>query len=157
MVASYSHTYWYIKICRSRKFAQKSYEQLKKHKIQKNKKKQPDVRLEPLKYGLRCRHSATRPTRHIIITLLVTCYKLQSKICLAYFLTRSYGKIPQCAMYIYLGRWVLYYLYSIHMLPLCHVWNTFYSFLNVIWSWAGNSNGPNVYVHTTYRSQFSAV
>ena len=54
--------------------------------------------LEPLVYGLQGRHSATRPTRHIInMLLIVTLYKLLSKMCLAYFLTRSYVKMPLCA------------------------------------------------------------
>ena len=56
--------------------------------------------LEPSMYGLRGQHSSTSPTRHIIVLLLiVTYYKLLSKMCLAYFLTRSYGKIPQCELF----------------------------------------------------------
>ena len=57
--------------------------------------------LEPSMYNLRSWHSATRPTRHIVdILLIVTYYKLLSKMCLACFLTRSYGKMPLCALRI---------------------------------------------------------
>ena len=62
-------------------------------------KKQAAAGLEPSIIRLQGRRFAIRPTRLNIMKLLhVMHYKPLSKVRLTYFVTRSYGKMPLCAM-----------------------------------------------------------